>query len=170
VPQGVLHKFVKHQNMRLRFILAFLLLEFCCVQQNKPIGDVFLTLPFGKYYTWTNYELKQMNFKIDGNKLLIDTTYELKSGEFNTHYIERREDYPEIAKFLSKSVTELSDLQNEMNKTNCDNLHQFYFQYKNGTKLEKMTFNGTDACDPTHRRTLSSVYQEMKKIQDKYKP
>jgi hypothetical protein len=156
--------------MRLKFVFAFLLVEFCCVQENNLDGDVFLTLPFGKYYNWTNYELKQLNFKIDGHKLLIDTTYELKSQEFKAHYIERLEDYPEIANFLNKSVTELSDLQNEMNKISCDNLHQFYFHYGNGTKLDQMKFKGTDACDPTHRGTLSSVYQEMKKLQDKYKP
>lgn len=141
-----------------------------CIRDKEANDNVILTLPFGKYYNWTNWEMKQINFRVQGNELQIDTTYNLKPNDFRTHHVEKLQNYPEIDKFLKESVTALQDLQNEMNKISCDSRHEFWIQYDDGTKPNLIKFRGTDDCDSTHFRNFNLVYQELKKIQDKYKP
>ena len=143
---------------------------FSCVLHKKADDGVILTLPFGKYYNWTNWEMKQMNFRIREHELLIDTTYKLRPRDFRPHHTERLEDYPEIAKFLRIPVKELNDLHNAMNQIRCDSLHQFWIQYDDGTQLNLIKFWGSDNCDPTQHLALSSLYREMKMLQQKYKP
>lgn len=155
---------------QLLFILTLLGLFFSCSRNRDTNDGVVLTLPFGKYYSWVNRESKQMNFKVRDNELIIDTTYDLNVHDFKAHHFERLEDYPEIAEFLKKSVTELLDMQNAMSKISCENRNQFWIRYDNGTNLNLIKFRGTADCDPTQRGTLASVYLEMKKLKDKYKP
>jgi DNA-directed RNA polymerase specialized sigma subunit len=155
---------------RLLFVFTLTGLFLSCTQDKETNDSVVLTLPFGKYYNWVNWEMKQINFRVRDNELLIDTTYDLNVHDFKTHHFERLEDYPEIANFLKKPVTELHDLQNAMNKISCENRHQFWIRYDDGTKLTLIKFRGTNDCDPTQRGTLASVYQEMEKLKDKYKP
>ena len=142
----------------------------CCVHDKNVTDDVILTLPFGKYSNWTNWEIKQINFRVQDNKLQIDTTYDLKPNDFRAHHVEELQDYPEIDKFLIELVTELQDLQNETNKISCDSRHEFWVKYDSGTKLNLIKFRGADDCDSTHFRTFNLVYQELKKLQNKYRP
>jgi hypothetical protein len=153
-----------------QFLFVFISLGFLfsCIHDKEKNESTVLTLPFGKYYNWTNWEMKEMNFRIQDNEILIDTTYNLNPQDFKTHHLERLEDYSEIAKFLKKPKTELHELQSAMSKISCDNRHQFWIKFTDGAKLDLIKFNGTIDCDTTQDGTLSLVYQEMEKLKDKY--
>ena len=138
--------------------------------KKNATDDVILTLPFGKYSNWTNWDMKQINFRVQENELQIDTTYDLKPKNFRAHHVEELQDYPEIDKFLNESVKELQDLQNETNKISCDSRHEFWIQYDDGVKLNLIKFRGAADCDSIHFRAFNLVYQELNKLQDKYKP
>ena len=147
-------------------IFLFVLFESLigCAPKKETNKNIFITLPFSsRYYNWVNFEMKQLNFKIENDKLIIDTTYNLNWRNFKTHHIERIYDYPEITTFLEKSLTDYRDLQDQMNKKACSSSEIFYLQFENGTKLDRIEFKGAKECDPTDRETLSLVYKELER-------
>ena len=160
--------------MRLHILFILLLLGLClhCSNDKAANGNAVLSLTFGTYYNFTNYELRQLNFRVSDKELLIDTTYNLKSSDFRTHYIERTADYPEIAKFLMKSSKELKDLQNKLNKLNqvdCGKLNTFWIQLQKSKEIELVKYEWTIKCNPNDLGQVNLVFAEMKKLKNKYK-
>lgn len=160
--------------MRIQLTFKLLLLGICFQCSNdKPIVDsAVLSLPYGTYSNWTNYELRQINFRISDKYLFIDTTYNLRLPDFKTHFTERTTDYPEITNFLMKSSIEMMDLKkklNELNKTNCGRPKTFWVQFKGTKEFQLINYELTDECNPQNIGHVSSIFEEMSRLKDRYK-
>jgi hypothetical protein len=160
--------------MRPQLVFKLLLFGLCFQCSNeKPTDDsAVLSLAFGTYYNWTNYELRQINFRISDKELLIDTTYNLKLADFKIHFTEKTTDYPEITEFLKKPSIELVDLKeklDELNKINCGRPKTFWIQIKGTKEFELITYEWTDECNPQNIGHVTSVFEEMSRLKDKYK-
>jgi hypothetical protein len=103
---------------------------------------------------------------------LIDTTYNLKAEDFKIHFTEKTTDYPDITEFLKKSSIELVDLKeklDEQNKLNCGRPKTFWIQIKGTKEFELITYEWTDECNPQNIGRVTSVFEEMSRLKDKYK-
>src|SRR5579871_3962257 len=123
------------RDIGLLFIIA-LMLGSCHPPDAQK--KVVLTLPFGKYYNWTNFESKQIHFAIRENELLIDTTYNLKPDGFKVCHSEKLENYPQITKFLATSMVELQGFQKTKEEMKCNNVSTFYLQHEDGTTVSQI--------------------------------
>ena len=132
--------------------------------------DVLLIWPYGKYYDWNNFESKYLAVKISDSRLLIDTTYNLKSDHFTVYISEPASDYPALNRFLNKPLSEYNYIESMMDEKECDNLSPFYIQYKGGKRVELVHFKRMNECYSSHDGNLNGLYEELQVLRHKYLP
>jgi hypothetical protein len=110
-----------------------------------------------------------MNFKLGDGKLLIDTTYNLVLTDFKAHLSESPSDYPEIVNWLKKPTTELQHILNQLNKLDCDKVNTFWIQSENSEQVDIFKFEWKTGCNQRDLGQLNLVFNEMKKVKEKYK-
>jgi hypothetical protein len=125
-----------------------------------------LCFPHGYYRNWTQFELEQINIRLEGNQLQIDTTYQLVPQEFNVQILEPIEQYPSITSFLKRPVEEWETFKKEMR---CHNRPNFFIKYENGETWEEISFSATGTCSPAKEGELYRVYAELDMLREKYK-
>jgi hypothetical protein len=157
-----------------KLIFNFLIVGICFLSFNKRprSASAVLSLPFGTYYNWTNYELRQINFRVIDDELLIDTTLNLKLEDFKIHFKERADSYPEIKEFLNKTSIEfvlLKERIDKLDKPNCGRQNTFWVQIEGTEKLDSILFHWPHKCNRKNIGRVNSVLEEMLKLKDKYK-
>lgn len=137
-----------------------------CSTNREGADSRVLIFSYGTYRNWTNFELRQMNFKVDGDDILIDTTYNLVLSDFRPHLKERAADFPMIVNWLKKPTNELQRIQDQLNKLQCERLHTFKIQVENS--VDVFEYEWASDCNRMDVGQLNSVLEELNLVKRKY--
>lgn len=109
-----------------------------------------------------------MNFRVDGEAILIDTTYNLVFSDFRPHLKEPAADFPMIVNWLKKPINELQSIQNQLNKLQCDKVHAFLIQVENGSRVDVFRYEWASDCNQMDVGQLNSIFEELNLVKRKY--